>query len=118
MGTIVRLLVMLAIVNAAARGGQAAWHHYQFEDEAQRVVQFAGTATVGDLHAEILGKAPSYSIDLTPEQLTVRRENTSTIAEASYSIPVEWFPGYVRPIPFSFQVEAFSIAGAAPVRRR
>ena len=118
MGTFVKLLVMLAILNAVARGGQAAWHHYQFEDEAQRLVQFAGTATPEDVHAEILSKAPAFSIDLAPEQLTVRHQDTRTIAEASYSIPVEWFPGYVRPMPFSFQVEAFSIAGAAPVRRR
>jgi len=117
MGTVVRLLVMLAIVNAVARGGQAAWHHYQFEDEAQRLVQFAGTATLEELHDEILSKAPAYSITLAPEQLAVRREDTRTIAEASYSIPIEWFPGYVRPLAFTFRVEAFSIAGAAPVRR-
>ena len=119
MGTILKLLVVLAIVNAAARAGQAAWHHYQLEDEAQRLVQFAGaTALPEDLHAEILAKAQSLSIDLQPADVDVHREDTRTIASARYTIPVELFPGYTRPIPFSFTVEAFAIAGAAPVRRR
>lgn len=117
MGTLIKLLVMVAVLNAAARGGQAYWHHYQLEDEAQRLVQFAGTATTDELHGQILSKAPALSVALAPEQLTVRREDTRTIAEAAYTVPVEWFPGYVRPVPFSFRVEAFSIAGAAPVRR-
>ena len=118
MATIIKLLIVAAVLNAAVRGGQVAWAHYRLEDEAQRLVQFGGESSEDELHKEILGKAADLSVPIAPEQVTVRRENNRTLADASYTRRVEWFPTVVYPVPFSFHVEAFTIAGATPMRRR
>jgi len=53
MATIVKLLIVAAILNAAVRGGTVAWAHYQLEDEAQRLVQFESDQPDVELHKEI-----------------------------------------------------------------
>ena len=118
MATIIKLLIVLAILNAAVRGGQVAWAHYKLEDEAQRLVQFSNDTSEEELQKEILMKATELSVPLGSEQLTVRRENNRTSADASYARRVEWFPTVVSSVPFSFHVEAFTIPGATPMRRR
>jgi hypothetical protein len=118
MATIVKLLIVAALLNASVRGGRVAWAHYQLEDEAQRLVQFESDQTDDELHKEILAKAAALSVPLAPEQITVRRESNRTMADAAYTRRVEWFPTLVYPVPFSFHVEAFTIAGATPMRRR
>jgi hypothetical protein len=118
MATIIKLLIVVAILNAAVRGGQVAWANYKLEDEAQRLVQFGTDHSEDELHKEIMTKAAELSVPLAPEQVTVRRENNRTMADASYMRRVEWFPTVVYPVPFSFHVEAFTIAGATPMRRR
>jgi hypothetical protein len=65
-----------------------------------------------------MAKAAALSVPIAGEQLTVRREERRTIAEAAYTRKVEWFPTVIYSVPFSFHVEAFTIPGAAPIRRR
>jgi len=118
MATIVKLLIVAAILNAAVRGGTVAWAHYQLEDEAQRLVQFESDQPDVELHKEILAKAGALAVPLDPEQVTVRRERNRTMADVAYTRRVEYFPTFVYAVPFSFHVEAFTIAGATPMRRR
>ncbi len=113
MKTFLKLLIALAIVNAAARGAMVTWTFYQFRDTAQQMVIFGATATPAELQNQIVEKATELELPVAPEDVSIRREGPRTWAEAAYTQPVEFFPHYVYPVRFSFEVEGFNAVAAA-----
>ncbi len=109
MKTIVKLLVAAAILNAAVRGGSAAWSYYQLKDAAQQTVVFGAGATTDDLHGQIMRRAAEYAVPLQPENLTVTRDGPRTVARGAYTQDLELFPRYVHPFQFRFSVEGMAI---------
>lgn len=112
MKTIIKLLIVLAVLNAAARGAMAAWTYYEFRDTAQQLVIFGVSASETELHNQIMEKASELDVPLAPEDLTIRREGSRTWADAAYVQPVELFPRFIYPVNFSFSVEGFNAVGA------
>jgi hypothetical protein len=108
MKTIIKLLITLAILNAAARGAMAAWTYYQFKDQAEQLVIFGARSSTTELHNQIVATAAELDVPLAPENVTVEREGARTRAQAAYVQPVEFFPSYTYPLNFSFSVEGFS----------
>jgi hypothetical protein len=109
--TIIKILISLAILNAAAQWGMASWRHYEFEDSARNLVLFGSGTDTTQLHAQILELAEQYELDVLPEDIEVQRNGARTWAEVAYEQPVELFPNYEYPLDFSFSVEAFAVAG-------
>jgi hypothetical protein len=113
--TLIKLLVTVAVLNAAARAGMAAWKYYQLKDAAQQSVIFGGNSPTTQLHNQIVEKAAELGVPLPPENVTVERNGARTIAAAAYREPVELFPRYTYPMEFSFSVEGFNpVAGGTP----
>ena len=111
--TIVKLLIALAVVNAAARGGMAMWKYYQFKDAAQQLVIFGVNTPPDQLYNQVLARAEDLDVPVAPENVNIRREGPRTWAEAKYTEPVELFPRYTYPFEFSFSVEGFNPVAAA-----
>ena len=109
MKTIIKLLIAAALLNAAVRGGMAAFTHYQFRDRAEQLVIFGAGATPQELQNQILETAAELDIPIGPENIVVERDGARTRAEAAYVQPVEFFPNYTYPVNFSFHVEGFSV---------
>src|SRR5215216_3430860 len=109
MKTLIKLIIAAAIVNAAARGGWAAWGHFQLKDEAQQVVLFGTLAPPNDLRNRIMEKATEVDVPVRTEDVKVHRRGARTWAEANYLRPIEFFPGYLYPMKFAFSVEAYSL---------
>jgi hypothetical protein len=107
--TIIKLLITAAILNAAVRGGMAAFTYYQFKDRAEQLVIFGARATPDELHNQIVATAAELEVPIDPENITVEREGPRTRAEAAYIQPVEFFPSYTYPVNLSFRVEGFSV---------
>jgi hypothetical protein len=107
--TIIKLLIAAALINAAVRGGMAAFTYYQFKDRTEQLVIFGAEAPPQELQNQILETAMELEIPLDPENIIVERDGIRTRAEASYVQPVEFFPSYTYPINFSFRVEGFSV---------
>jgi hypothetical protein len=116
--TLIKLLVMLAVLNAVARAGSAAWTYYQFRDAVQQSVIFGSGTPIGELHGQILARANELEVPVTAEQVTVQREGTRTWADVSYTQPVELFPRYTYPFDFEFSVDGYAVVGATPGSRR
>jgi hypothetical protein len=108
MKTIIKLLMTAAILNAVVRSGMSAWDYYQLKDAAQQLLVFGDQASIADLQNGILSKAAELDVPLAPENVNVRREGVRTIAEASYTHDVEFFPTFRYPVNYTFRVEAFS----------
>jgi hypothetical protein len=104
-----KLLIALAVVNAAARGALVAWRYYQLRDQAQQLVLFGANQPTTDIADQILSEAVELDIPLDSEGIVVGREGNRTFAEAAYTQPLEYFPTLTYPLNLSFSVEAFSI---------
>jgi len=111
MRTIVKLLIAVAIVNAAARVGMAEASFYRLKDRAQELVTFGAEATPEQIQDQILQVAQGLNVPLDPSALEVNRAGLHTTASASYTQPVEVFPNYIYPLDFEFRVEALTMSG-------
>lgn len=109
MKTIIKLLIAAALLNAAVRGGMAAFTYFQFRDRTEQLVLFGAGTPTQELQNQIVETAAELEIPLDPENVTVERNGPRTRAEASYVQPVEFFPSYSYPVNFSFRVEGFSV---------
>lgn len=120
MKALLKILLTIAMLNAAARVGLAATSYYQFKDASQEILTFGGQSSPGDLQRDIYRKAQELKVPLGMEDVQVTRNGYSTSAAATYTQPVEVFPSFIYPVPFRFSIEAVSMAGlrqGVPPRR-
>ena len=106
MRTIVTLVIVIALLNAASRTATAYWKYYQFKDAAQETAVFGGLMPTYTLHEQIMQKAGRLEIPIESDQVNVTREGQTTVIEASYVQTVELFPRYEYPLSFKFSVES------------
>ena len=111
MKTTIKILIAIAILNAAVRVGMAAASYYQLKDASQELVTFGASTSTGDIQNHILQKAESFKLPLAAGDIEVTRDGLRTTVKASYTQAVEVFPNYTYPINFRFSVEALSMAG-------
>lgn len=111
--TAIRIIVAVAVVNAAVRVGLVWWNYYQLKDAAQQLIVFEIDAAPRDIRDQILDKAVELSVPLEPENLEVIREGTMTFVTAFYIQPVEVFPRVEYRLEMSFFVEARAIRATA-----
>ena len=111
MKTIIKIVIAVALANAAVRGGLVAMSYYQLKDAAQQEVTFGSLISTADIATHIVEKASELDVPLDPDNLDVSRTGDLTVVNASYTQPVEFFPTYVYPLELSFVVEARSMVG-------
>jgi hypothetical protein len=115
MKTIIKLLIVIAIINAAARVGLATAKYFQLKDQSQQLITFGGRSSPGELQNHILERANALRLPLVFEDISVMRDGLKTTAQAAYTQPVEVFPNYTYPINFRFTVEGIDLGqGANP----
>jgi len=107
--TIIKLIVVLVVLNALYRFGDAYWDHYQFEDSVQQMAQFSENATADDVRAKVLELAQSNDIPLTNENLTVTRVPRRIEVDGVYVRELMLFPSYVKPWEFKLHVVVLTL---------
>jgi hypothetical protein len=105
---IIKLAVAALIANAAWRVGSAYMGYYRFEDAAREATQFRGDRSDAQIETRIFELASDYDLPVTPGNLTVRRADSHTIVEGSFTRPIELAPGYIYPWPFSIHIDTFT----------
>ena len=111
MKAVVKLIVAVAVLNAAVRCGLAAWKYYELKDEAQQAVLFGAATPTDQLRSEIFDKAEELNVPLELDDINVQRNGDRTVASAEYVQPIELLPTYAYPVDFSFTVEGFKSTG-------
>lgn len=109
MKTIIKLLIVAAVLHACVRGAMAAWSYYEFRDAAYQTILFGGGSSVGELEAQIMRRAEELQVPIDPQNLEVTRDGPRTMAEAAYTQRVELLPSYRYPFNFSFTVDAMAV---------
>src|SRR6266850_3385023 len=109
MKTIIKLLIVIAVLNAVARVGLAEMRYYEFKDAAQELVTFGGDTTPNEIQNHIMAKAEELALPVECDDVSVTREGFRTFATASYTEPIEVFPSYQYPVTFHFSVEGLAL---------
>jgi hypothetical protein len=109
MKTILKLVVVAAVLHATWRVGSAYWDHYQFEDQVREIAQFSKNASAADLSARVLTLAEQMHIPLQAEELTVTREERHVKVDAAYVREIEFLPRFARPWDFSFHLDVLTL---------
>ncbi len=118
MKTLFKLVVAILVLNAAVRGALAMWEYYQFKDAAQQIVLFSQRVEPEEIQATIVARATEMHVPVQPDDVKVSRDGQRTVAEGSYTRPVEFFPNYPWPVKFTFIVDALSFAEASGPGRK
>ena len=114
MKTILKLLITLAVLNALARSGQAAWTYFQFKNATQQLITFGSQTSTTALREEIVRTAVALDLPLAPADVTIHRDGRRTTVTGAYTDPVELFPGYRYPVEFPFTVEVTALNAVRP----
>jgi hypothetical protein len=113
MKTVLKLVIAIALLNAVVHGADSVWNYYQLKDAAERALLFGAQRSSQQVHAQIMETAGELRLPLMPEDLSIRWRDGRRIAEASYTQQIEFFPNYLYPILFSFNVDT-PVVGNAP----
>lgn len=109
MKTLLKLVVMAAILFATWRVGSVYWAHYQFEDAVKETAQFTDRNTVDQLSGKVLDLAQKMEIPLDADHLTVTRDQRRVTVDASYGRTVEVLPGFTRNFDFTLHVSVITL---------
>lgn len=109
----VKIGLAVAVVNAMARTGSVYWSHYQLKDEAQQLAVFGYQTPTNVLHNLTVAKAAELQIPVREEAISVTRDGTITVIQASYEHPLEYFPNQTYPLKLSFSVEGRNLTAQA-----
>jgi hypothetical protein len=113
MKSAIKLLLMLAVLNALFHAGRAAMTYYQLKDATEQMLTFGSEISTSQLRDRIVDKAGELDLPMQTDDVRVRRQGTRTTASASYTEPVELFPSYRYPMKFSYSVEAYSLTASS-----
>jgi hypothetical protein len=108
--TAIKLAVVALLANATWQVFNAYWPYYKFKDAIQATAQFRGDKTDDQVRARILELAGQFDLPVSDDMLSVRREDQHTIVDTAYTQPVELFPGYTYPWPFTIHVDTYTVA--------
>ena len=112
MKTIIKLALAALITYAAWNGANAWLTYFKFKDAVTELAQFGSKLSEEDLKGKVLQTASEYSVPLTEDDVKVRRENSKTFVDASYTQPINVLPWYVYPYTFELHVDALTLEGS------
>jgi hypothetical protein len=106
---VIKLAIAALIANASWRVGNVYMSYYKFKDAVEQTTLHRGDKSDSDVAARIFELASEYDLPLTPDNLTIRREENHTIVDGAYTRPIELAPGLTYPWPFSVHVDTFTL---------
>ena len=115
--TIIKLLLVALLANAAWQLFTVYWAHFKFSDAVQQTTQFRGNKTDAQLRDRILELAGQFDVPITDENLAIQVVDNHTRVDSSYTRRVELVPTF--PYPWRFTVhtdteQAAAVPGLSP----
>jgi len=104
-----KLAIAALIANAAWRAGSTYLTFYRFKDAVTEAAQYSKGKSENEVRQRVLALASDYDVPLDEAALTVRRQDNHTLVDASYTQPVDLFPGFRYQWPFSFNIDTYAI---------
>jgi hypothetical protein len=109
MKTIIQLLIVALVLNAAFQTARAYYTYYDYRDSLVEEANHGRVASVSQLHQRAVDLGAEYGLDVAWEDVKVRLDVGQTVViDFAYVEPIPFVPKYyVRPWTFSGSVSAF-----------
>ena len=111
MKTLLKLVFVALLANAAWHLGSAYLSFYRFKDAVNEAVLFGATKPEAELRQRVLDLAQQFDLPITEDNFTVSRENHHTTVVGEYTQPVDLLPNYHVPWKFNWNVETADLSG-------
>lgn len=105
MKTLLKLLAVAAVVNAASRLGMAEYRFSQLKETTRSVLVLGTNTPIEEIRDQIVKRARDLDLPVPADNVAVTREGVRTSARVSYHKEIEVFPGYRYPRDYSFSEE-------------
>jgi hypothetical protein len=109
MRTLLKLVVVALVANAAWHVFGAYYPNYKFQDAVEYAAQNGAALTQDALRERVVELSSQFDLPLTSDQVTVARQDTHTIVDLSYTRPIELVPGFRYQWPFSIHVDVVTL---------
>ena len=96
MATLIKFVIAVLILNAAAQAGVAAFEHYQFTDAAREAMVFAPNASDNQLVQLVAKTARDHNVPITEDDISLHHQGPDIVVEFSYDKDVDLVPGAYR----------------------
>jgi hypothetical protein len=110
MKTVIKLIVVALVLNAAYRLGSAYWTHYEFQDSIQQIAQFSERTAPEELKTKILEQAATLGVPIAADNLTVVRGNRRIDIDGNYFRDLELVPRFKRHWDFTIHVTVLTLS--------
>jgi hypothetical protein len=94
----------------------ATWHlflaystHYKFRDATQYAAQNRAAKTDDQLHDVVMNLAAEAGLDIPFEAIVVKHEGLRTSVAVSYTQSLDLLPSRPYTMPFSFQIDTYTL---------
>jgi hypothetical protein len=102
MGTLIKLVIAVLVLNAAAKAGVSAFSHYQFVDAAHEAMVYLPNASDDQLVQTVARIAHDYEVPIDEDDIALRHDGPDIIVEFSYDREINLVPGiYTKSWTFS-----------------
>jgi hypothetical protein len=109
MKTLLKLLIVAAVVNGAYRFGMAEYRFSQLKESTRSTLVLGTETPLEQLKEQILTRAATLRLPVSAGTVAVARQNVTTTAVVSYHQDIEVFPGFTLPREYSFTDEIAAI---------
>ena len=103
--TLVKLVLVALIINAAWQLFSVYWSHFKFVDAVQATTQFRGQKSEEQIRSRILELAAELDVPVSDENLTIQGTRSHTTVDGTYTRPVKLLPGYIYPWRFTLHTD-------------
>ena len=102
MTTIIKLVLVAALLTAAFQASRVILSNYQFEDEVEQALLFAPNTSDAEVVEKVMSLAREYDLPVEEENITISQRASDRIVNVTYTTPVPFLPGMVtQPITFN-----------------
>ena len=102
MKAIIKIVLGLVVLTAAAQAGMAALANYQFQDEVHESLIFAPNSADQEIRETVVELAKKRGLPVDPDDVKIRQVGPDLFVDITYETDVPLLPGfYSRPWRFN-----------------
>ena len=109
MRTLIKLIIAALILHATYKAGTVYLRYWQLKEDVTQIAQFGVRQTDNELRNAVLDAARRRDIALTPNVISVKRQNHHIIIDATYTEQVEVIPRYFYPWEAKLHVDVLTL---------
>jgi len=102
--TIVKLIILAVIVNAAVNVVPVFWADFRFKDAVKELARFSAKLDDKKIAGEVMDIAVRMEVPLAAQDVRVSRLGKRVVIETSYHVEMEYFPQQFYGRDFSMRV--------------